>query len=190
LVDEQDRKEKEMELRKLTSVVLAGLFAGALLVPTLPATADARDGDKHEWHENKGKKYGHYKKRHVKRSRWNDRPYHGRYEHRRNARYDRRHYGQRNRAEIRQDFKDVRNARKEVHQSRTELRKDYAELRRDRAELRRDIRNGASKAEIRQGRQEIRNDLKEIRESRAELREDQAKLDAARRELKSDLRRR
>lgn len=185
-----------MELKKITTVIIAGLFAGALLVPTLPAIADARDGDhRHEWQEHKGKKYGHYKKHHVKRGHWEDRGRFGR----RHGRYDRddyRHHarfegrGRHNKAEIRQDIKDVRNARKEVHQSRMELRKDYAELRRDRAELRRDIRNGASREEIRQGRQEIRNDLKEIRESRSELRQDQARLDAARRELKSDLRKR
>ena len=122
-----------MEIRKVTGIIMAALFASALLVPTLPAIAEARDGDRHEWREHKGKKYGHYKKRHV-RGRWDDRLYHGR-----NARFDRRHHGRfgnrghHNKAEIRQDFKDVRNARKEVHQSRTELRKDYAELRRDRA---------------------------------------------------------
>ena len=139
-------------------------------------------------------------------ARWDDRRGHrvnysrrsDRWDNRRGYRvnYSRRHDGRianrghHNKAEIRQDFKDIRAARKDVREERTDLRNAYAELRKDRAELRRDIRNGASREEIRNDRREIREDLANIRTNRQELAADRAKLDAARQELKNDLRRR
>jgi hypothetical protein len=205
-------------MRKNTNIILAGLVAGALMVPALPALSDADNGGhRPTWSKgDHGRKLGHQKQNNFQRGKWEDRGRHvnykryerqgrnDRHEFRRHARFDRSDHGRfdnrrhgrfdnrgvRHNPEIRQDFKDVRNARKEVQESRRDLHKDYAELRKDRAELRRDIRNGASKEEIFQGRREIRNDLKEIRESRAELNRDQAQLDAARRELRNDLRNR
>jgi hypothetical protein len=204
-------------MKRTHKLILAGLLTAGLMTPSFGAIAIAKQehgshGQHKGWDKGHGKKfdhsthdrrdfhrgggYEHNKK--FDRSTHDRRDFHrGRYDHdRRTVRYDRRHDGRidnrghHNKAEIRQDFRDVRAARKEVHEGKTELRKDYAELRKDRAELRRDIRSGASKEEIMKGRQEIRGDLREIRNDRIDLRKDQARLDAARQELKSDLRRR
>jgi hypothetical protein len=196
-------------MKRTNRMILAALLAGSLIVPT--ASAMARDNDgrgnhyrgtqgKHSgWNKHHGKKFdrsvhnrrefGHGRREIHRSSRWDDQR--GRrvnYTRRHDGRFDNR--GHHNKAEIRQDFKDVRAARKDVREERTDLRNAYSELRKDRAELRRDIRNGASREEILKGRQEIRQDLANIRTNRQELASDQAKLDAARRELKSDLRRR
>lgn len=169
--------------------VLGGLLSATLLVPALPALADPKGKSEHRerenhgqhkgWEKHQAKKFKHdeHDRRHYRRP--DPRRYH------RDVRYDNR--GHHNKAEIRQDFRDIRATRREIKGDRAELRKDYAELRNDRAELRRDLRNGASKTEIMKDRQEIRADLREISRDRAELRKDQAKLDAQRRELKSDL---
>ena len=141
-------------------VVLAGLLAGTLILPGIPASADVhKDRGSHRWRNGDRGKYDHHANR-----------------------------GHHNKPEIRKDFADIRGARKEIRQDRKELRSDYQELRKDRAELRRDIRNGASKQEIFQDRQEIRGDFKEITKDRNELQQDQARLGTARRELKADLR--
>ena len=169
-------------------LVLGGLLTAALTIPAVPALAEKKEHfERHEnngkhkgWNKTSGKKFDDHDRRYYRHS--EPRSYH------RDGRYDYR--GRHNRAEIHQDFKDVRDARKEVSDSRAELRKDHAELHKDRMELRRDLRNGASKAEILKDRQEIRGDLKEIRQDRVDLRNDQAKLDATRRELRSDLRKR
>ena len=168
-------------------MVLGGLLTAALIVPAMPALADKEHFEHHEnngkrkgWDKSAGKKFDEHDRRYYRHP--DPRLYH------RDGRYDNR--GHHNKAEIRQDFKDVHNARKEVGASRTELRKDYTELRKDRTELRRDVRNGASKAEILKDRQEIKGDLKEIHGDRVDLRNDQAKLDATRRELRSDLHKR
>jgi len=164
--------------------VLGGLLSATLLMPTLPALADPKDGHENHgqhkgWEKSPAKKFNHDE--HDRRSYRHPDPrqYH------RDVRYDNR--GHHNKAEIRQDFKDIHGTRKEISGDRVELRKDHMELRKDRAELRKDIRNGASKTEIMKDRQEIRGDLKEIHGDRVELRKDQGKLDAQRRELKSDL---
>jgi len=164
-------------------MVLGGLLTAALIVPAMPALADKEHFEHHEnngkhkgWEKSPGKKFDEHDRRYYRHP--DPRIYH------RDGRYDDR--GHHNKAEIRQDFKDVHNARKEVGASRAELRKDSTELRKDRMELRRDVRNGASKAEILKDRQEIKGDLKEIHGDRVDLRNDQAKLDAARRELRSD----
>jgi hypothetical protein len=184
-------------MKRTNILLLAGLLTGGLIAPNLTISAFAKD-DQHEGKENHGKHKG-WEKKHGKKfdhSEHDRRDYRRGYweDHRRRnyPRHDVRlsHRGHHNKAEIRQDFKDVRNARREVQEGRVELRKDYAELRKDRAELRRDIRNGASKAEIMKDRQEIRDDMIEIRKDRAELRRDQTALNAARQELKSDLRKR
>ena len=169
--------------------VLGGLLSATLLMPTLPALADPKGKSEHQERENNGQHKG-WEKHQAKKF---DHDQHDRrfYRHPdprqypRHVRYDNR--GHHNKAEIRQDFKDIHGTRKEIRGDRVELRKDHMELRKDRAELRRDLRNGASKTEIMKDRQEIRGDLKEISRDRAELRQDQAKLDAQRRELKRDL---
>lgn len=196
-------------MKRTNRMILTGLLAGSLLVPA--AGVMARDGDgrhtqyrvnrgKHSgWDKEHGKKFdrsqhdrrefGHSRRELHRSARWDD-------QRGRRVNYTRRHHGRfdnrghHNKAEIRQDFKDVRAARKDVREERTDLRNAYSELRKDRAELRRDIRNGASREEIRNDRREIRQDLANIRTNRQELAADQAKLDAARRELRSDLRRR
>ena len=168
-------------------LVLGGLLTAALVTPAAPALADREHYEHHDnngkhkgWEKSAGKKFDDHDRRYSHRP--DPRVYH------RDSRYnDRSHH---NKAEIRQDFKDVHSARKEVSDSRGELRKDYSELRKDRIELRRDLRSGASKAEILKDRQEIRSDMKEIHGDRVDLRNDQAKLDAARRELRSDLHKR
>ena len=167
--------------------VLGGLLSATLLMPALPALADPKDDHEREimastkaGKNSTAKKFNHdeHDRRYYRRP--DPRQYH-----RHEVRYDNR--GHHNKAEIRQDFKDIHGTRKEISGDRVELRKDHAELRNDRAELRRDLRNGASKTEIMKDRQEIRGDLKEIHGDRVELRKDQGKLDAQRRELKSDL---
>ncbi len=169
--------------------VLGGLLSATLLMPALPALADPKGKPEHQERENHGQHKG-WEKSPAKKF---DHDGHDRRDYRhpdprqyhRDARYDNR--GHHNKAEIRQDFKDVRNARNEVHGDRVELRKDSTELRKDRMELRHDLRTGASKTELMKDRQEIRGDMKEIRGDRVELRKDQGKLDATHRELKSDL---
>src|SRR4029077_18979693 len=169
--------------------VLGGLLSASLLLPAVRASADQQSGRDHAnpanhglhkgWEKSPAKKFDHddHDRRDYRHP--DPRQYH------RDVRYDNRgHY---NKAEIRQDFKDIHGTRKEISGDRVELRKDRMELRKDRAELRKDIRNGASKTEIMKDRQEIRGDLKEIHGDRVELRKDQGKLDAQRRELKSDL---
>jgi hypothetical protein len=167
--------------------VLGGLLSATLLIPAVPALADPKGTSEH--HENHGQHKG-WEKSHAKKF---DHHGHDRRDYRRpdprqyhrDVRYDNR--GHHNKAEIRQDFKDIHNTRREIKGDRVELRKDYTELRKDRAELRHDLRTGASKAEILKDRQEIRADMKEIRGDRTELRKDRAKLDSQRRELKNDL---
>ena len=198
-------------MKQTNKFILAGLLAGSLSIPGIALTADAKDGAENHgqhkgWEKQHGKNFdrsehdrrnfGHKQGEFHRDGRWDD--HRGRYDgnHGRDVSHDRRYYGRvdnrghHNKAEIRQDFKDVRNARNEVKGDRVELRKDYAELRKDRAELRRDIRNGASKSEILADRKEIRDDMKEIRGDRVELRKDQNTLSSARQELKSDLRKR
>ncbi|HXV50396.1 MAG TPA: hypothetical protein VEB61_16430 [Candidatus Binatia bacterium] len=190
-------------------MVLVGLISGSLMLPSISVNAYAKDGHgknyrvnhgKHKgWDKPHGKKFdrsvhdrrdfGHQRRDIHRSARWDD-------QRGRRVNYTRRHHGRfdnrghHNKAEIRQDFKDIRAARRDVREERTDLRNAYSELRKDRAELRRDIRNGASRDEIRNDRREIRQDLANIRTNRQELAADQAKLDAARRELRSDLRRR
>jgi hypothetical protein len=183
--------KRSIHMKNLRNIILGGIVTGVLIVPVGPAAADTNDGSRHyQFRRNDRQgKWSHYERRDNYRGRGRD--HYRRYDkhhYRRDVRYDNR--GHHNKAEIRQDFKDIRDARNEVRQGRKELRGDYQELRRDRAELRRDIRNGASREEIRRDRQEIRDDLKEIRKDRAELQQDQARLDATRRELRSDLRKR
>ena len=169
--------------------VLGGLLSATLLMPALPALADPKGKPEHQERENHGqhkgwekgpaKKFDHDEHDRRDYRRPDPRQYH------RDVRYDNR--GHHNKAEIRQDFKDIHGTRKEISGDRVELRKDHTELRNDRAELRRDLRNGASKTEIMKDRQEIRGDMKEISKDRVELRKDQGKLDGQRRELKHDL---
>ena len=174
-------------MNRSRALVLGGLLTAALITPAVPALADKEHYEHHEnngkhkgWEKNAGKKSDEHDRRYSRHP--DPRVYH------RDGRYnDRSHH---NKAEIRQDFKDVHGARKEVSDSRAELHKDYGELRKDRMELRRDLRNGASKGEIAKDRQEIRSDMKEIHGDRVDLRNDQAKLDSARRELRSDLHKR
>ena len=169
--------------------VLGGLLSATLVMPALPALADPKGKSEHQERENNGQHKG-WEKHQAKKF---DHDQHDRRSYRhpdprqyhRNVSYDNR--GHHNKAEIRQDFKDIHGTRKEISGDRAELRKDHMELRKDRAELRKDIRNGASKTEIMKDRQEIRGDMKEIHGDRVELRKDQGKLDAQRRELKSDL---
>jgi hypothetical protein len=176
-------------MNRSKSFVLGGLLSASLLLPAVRASADQQSGRDHAnpanhglhkgWEKSPAKKSDHdeHDRRYYRHP--DARQYH------RDVSYDNR--GHHNKAEIHQDFKDVRKARKEVYGDRAELRKDSAELRKDRAELRHDLRTGASKAEILKDRQEIRADMKEIRGDRVELRKDQRQLDAAHRELKSDL---
>ena len=56
--------------------------------------------------------------------------------------------------------------------NRAEIRNDLRELFNDRRELRRDLRNGASRAEIARDRREIRDDLRELRRDRRDWRYD------------------
>jgi chromosome segregation ATPase len=154
-------------------VVLAGLLAGALILPGVPTSAEVhRDEGPNHWRngdhqkQDQDQRDGHHFRRVVD---------HGRHRH---------HH----KTEKRKGFTAIRGARKEVQQDRKELRSDNRELRKDRTELRRDIRNGASKQEIFQDRQEIRGDFKEIAKDRKEMQQDQARLETTRRELKADLR--
>ena len=178
-------------MRGSTSLILAGLLAGALTIPATSASADPKNGGDHgQWqkHDEHGRQRNF--RRHHDYRRGSDN-HHGRFDrqdYRRNVKYDNR--GHHNKQEIREDFANIRKERNEVREGRQELRGDHKELRKDRAELRRDIRNGASKEEIFQDRQEIRDDYREIRKDRVDLRKDQADLRAARTELKSDLRKR
>ena len=169
-------------------LVLGGLLSASLLLPAVPAAAEQESGREHANPANHGLHKG-WEKSHAKK--FDHDEHDRRYYRHPDPRFHRdAHYVNRSphhKAEIHQDFKDVRNARKEVYGDRAELRKDSLELKKDRAELRHDLRTGASKAEILKDRQEIRGDMKEIRGDRVELRKDQGKLDAAHRELKSDL---
>jgi hypothetical protein len=195
-------------MKRTNSILVAALFASSLGLAGFAATAAAKDGVENQgqhkgWDNNQSKKFDHsthdrrdfgHNQREIHRdNRWDD---HRGKPVRREVRHDARINGRidnrahHNKAEIRQDFKDVRNSRNEVKQDQVELRKDRIELNKDRAELRKDIRNGASKAEIAGDRREIRGDLKEIAGDRAELRKDQNTLGTARQELKSDLRKR
>jgi len=191
-------------MKRTNNILVAALFASSLGLAGFAATAAAKDGVENHgqhkgWDKNHAKKFDHsthdrrnfgHDRRDLHRNgRWDDhrgRPVTDARRH--DGRIDNR--GHHNKAEIRQDFKDVRNARNEVKGDRVELRKDRIELNKDRAELRRDLRNGASKAEIAGDRREIRGDLKEIAGDRAELRKDRNTLGTARQELKSDLRKR
>jgi hypothetical protein len=75
----------------------------------------------------------------------------------------------RGRAEIRNDWREIR-------RDRAELRRDIEEFHRDRAALRDAYRRGASPYEISQRRGELRRDLEEIAQDRRELRRDYAEL--------------
>jgi hypothetical protein len=200
-----------MYMNRSRILVLGGLLTAALVAPAMPARADRKEHIQHHenpgkhlgWDKTAGKKFDEHDRRYyrhpdprfyhrdVRYDNWHqDRRYYGHPEPRFYRRDIRSDYRGHNRAEIHQDFKDVRDARKKVSDSRTELRKDYAELRKDRMELRRDLRNGASKDEIIKDRQELRSDMKEIYADRVDLRKNQSSLDSARRELGSDLRKR
>ena len=178
-------------MKASTSLILAGLFAGALTLPATSASADPKNNGGHgQWqrHDDHGRQRNFRSHSDYHRGSDNN---HGRFErqdYRRNVKFDNR--GHHNKQEIREDFANIRKERSDVREGRQELRGDYKELRKDRAELRRDIRNGASKQEIFQDRQEIRDDYREIRNDRVDLKKDQADLRAARTELKSDLRKR
>jgi chromosome segregation ATPase len=177
-------------MKNLRKIILTAIVAGVLVVPGVPASADSKDGNGHHHfrkHDEHVRWRGHHGRRDGYRGRGRDhyRRY-DRHHYRRNVRHDNR--GHHKRAEIRQDFKDIRAARNDVQQNRRDLRADYQELRRDRAELRRDIRNGASREEIRRDRQEIRDDWREISRERGELREAEGRLQSARSELRNDLR--
>ena len=188
-------------MKRTNKIILAGLLAGSLVLPSITVTANADEGHENHgqhkgWEKQHGKKFDHseHDRRDLHRNdRWDD---HHRRDVRHAIRHDRRHDGRidnrghHNKPEIRKDFKDIRNARNEVKQDRVDLRKDYTELSKDRAELRKDIRNGASKTEIAGDRRELREDLAKISKDRAELRKDQTTLNTARQELKNDLRKR
>jgi len=77
---------------------------------------------------------------------------------------------------VKDTFKTASDVRAEVRQGRDQLRADRAELKNDRGELRRDIRNHASKPEIRSDRQEIRADLQKMKSTRQEVRSDRREL--------------
>jgi hypothetical protein len=178
-------------MQNLRNIILGGIVTGVLIVPVGSAIADTNDGSRHYQYRRNDRqgKWRHYDRRDGYRG--GGRDHYRRYDkhhYRRNVRHDNR--GHHNKAEIRQDFKDIRAARKDVWQNRQDLRADYQELRRDRAELRRDIRNGAGREEIRRDRQEIRDDWRELSRERGELREAGGRLQSARSELKNDLRNR
>lgn len=194
------------------STILAGLFAGALLVPTSPATAK----DDHHFHVPPGhmpppgscriwfpgRPPGHQPapgscrvlSRQVPAGAYliaNDRRWsHGELRDRRFRHdiWDSPRYT--TRREIREDIRDVREARKDVREDRQQLQKNYDELKKDRAELRSDIRSGASKKEIIQDRREIRQDLQKVQQSKRDLNQSRDRLQSAREELRDDLRRR
>jgi predicted phage-related endonuclease len=87
---------------------------------------------------------------------------------------------------VRADYYAPRNsarARAEIHNNWAEIRKDRAELRRDideyyesRADLNRAIRREAPRAVIAERRAEVRQDLREVTESQRELRQDYQEL--------------
>jgi hypothetical protein len=121
-------------------LVLGGLLTAALITPVTPALADRKEHVEH--HANPGKHLGWDKTAGKKFDEHDRRDY---------RRPDPRFYH-------RDSFR------------KADLRQDYSELRKDRMELHRDLRNGASKAEILKDRQEIRSDLKDIHSDRMGLR--------------------
>jgi hypothetical protein len=145
-------------------LVLGGLLTAALITPVTPALADRKEHVEHHanpgkhlgWDKTAGKKFDEHDRRDYRHP--DPRFYHRdvRYDnYRRDWRYDRR-------PDPRFYHRDsVRKA---------DLRQDYSELRKDRMELHRDLRNGASKAEILKDRQEVRSDLKDIHSDRLGLR--------------------
>ena len=200
-------------MKIVKTTVLAGLLAGALIAPTLPAMAK----DDHVFHIPPGhmpppgmcriwipgRPPGHQPApgscRVLSREvppgaylianddhRWSYVELNDR--HFRHDVWDNPRYT--TRGEIRQDVRDVHQARKDVREDRGQLEKNRAELSRDRAELRKDIRHGAGTSEIAQDRREIRDDVQKIDQNKRAVRQSQDKLQSSRQELKDDLRRR
>ncbi|HVH92401.1 MAG TPA: hypothetical protein VM783_13560, partial [Candidatus Acidoferrum sp.] len=116
-------------MKNLRAIILSAMVAGVLIVPGIPATADAKDGDGHH-HFRQSDRHGKFHgRRDLRHDRWERHDgrrdsRHSRWE-RHDGRHDKQHYrrdvrydnrGHHNKPEIRQDFKDVRNARNEVKQ--------------------------------------------------------------------------
>src|SRR4030095_1851374 len=97
-------------MKNLRSIIVSAMVAGILVVPTVSATADTKDGkgyshfretDHHDkWKDHHGRRDGYHGRGRYHRARYDKHDY------RRDVRHD--NWGHHNKGEIRQDFKDVR----------------------------------------------------------------------------------
>jgi len=184
-------------VKNFNSLMITGLFVGALAFSAAPAMA--HDSDVNEppgwamkhygWTKGKGhhKGHGHGHSHHD-----HDRDYdhynrevHHHHHYSDDTSYDRRYWRRdvntRRRVGSRKDESEVRDARRQLARDLKAYEDAGEQLRKDRAELEKDKLRGAGRKEIYKDHAEIRSDVEKINEIKERVRQSRENLERAKR---------